>query len=68
MVDSWLTLYMCVQSPALKLLLERYPDLLSKSTEQLEQELDAKFDKAIRTKGTRPHGPLHFKLKLESGA
>jgi hypothetical protein len=32
--------------------LERYPDLLSKSTEQLEAELDAKFDKAIRTKGT----------------
>jgi hypothetical protein len=46
---------LCAQSPALKLLLERYPDLLSKSTEQLEAELDAKFDKAIRTKGTTHH-------------
>lgn len=40
-----------VQNPVLALLLERHPDLLSKSTSELERELDAKFVRTLKKKG-----------------
>lgn len=36
------------QNPVLKLVLAKHPELLDKSIEELEAELDAKFDRTIR--------------------
>jgi hypothetical protein len=36
------------QNPALRLVLAKHPELLDKSIEELERELDAKFDRTIR--------------------
>ena len=36
------------QNPVLRMLVAKHPELFDKSAEELERELDAKFDKTIK--------------------